>query len=691
MKKLLSLFVLILSAEVVFAQQESDTLRSYRLDEVVVTGYDGNRKLLDTPGAISLIPDVQLASFDQTSVVASFNTVPGIRFEQRAPGSYRIAIRGSTLRSPFGVRNVKIYWNDIPITQPSGSTDLNLLDTNNFQKVEVIKGPAGSIYGAGTGGAILINSFSNRGDGTSYQTGFTGGSYDLRRFNNELKTRFSGGVLNVKYARQLSDGYRQQSFFQRDAVEVSSRFTISPKHVFSTSILYSDLNYGIPGGLTREQFADDPKQARPGNQFVLGSVEANASIDHQAFLMGVTSDYQFSDNFSSKTTVYGLFSDFENPFNFDFKRDSRKTGGGRTRFSHDRSFGEIKARFIGGAEFQLAKNVARNFENDSGSTGALNFDDELKSWQLLVFTKGEFELPKNWILTLGASFNSIEYDINRLVDNIGGEPQRVVRNFDPILVPRIGLVKKLSPSVSVHGSIGYGFSPPTIEEVRTNEGSINLDLDPEEGINYELGIRGNALSGKLDFDVSGFYFRLTESIVQQQSDRGTVLFRNTGSTNQIGAEIFINYALINNRNRFLSRLDWQASYTRHSFEFDDYVKNGQDFSGNDLTGVAPNIFVTSMNAHTKAGFYGQLSYNFTDEIPLDDANSVFSNSYHLLKVKAGIKRELFPGFSADLFAGVDNLLDETYSLGNDLNAFGDRFFQPAAERNWFLGIQFRIQ
>jgi iron complex outermembrane receptor protein len=41
----------------------------------------------------------------------------------------------------------------------------------------------------------------------------------------------------------------------------------------------------------------------------------------------------------------------------------------------------------------------------------------------------------------------------------------------------------------------------------------------------------------------------------------------------------------------------------------------------------------------------------------------------------------------ELYSGVDNLLDESYSLGNDLNAFGGRFFQPAPGRNWYGGLK----
>jgi iron complex outermembrane receptor protein len=46
--------------------------------------------------------------------------------------------------------------------------------------------------------------------------------------------------------------------------------------------------------------------------------------------------------------------------------------------------------------------------------------------------------------------------------------------------------------------------------------------------------------------------------------------------------------------------------------------------------------------------------------------------------------------SLDVYAGVDNLFNENYSLGSDLNALGGRFFNPAATRNFYAGLSFRF-
>ena len=98
----LTIIVLPLAAQ----QQQSDTDSSEILEQVIVRGYEYNRKLIDVPAPIVFISKAQFSRFNNISLLPALNTSPGVRMEERSPGSYRLNIRGSSLRSPFGVRNV---------------------------------------------------------------------------------------------------------------------------------------------------------------------------------------------------------------------------------------------------------------------------------------------------------------------------------------------------------------------------------------------------------------------------------------------------------------------------------------------------------------------------------------------------------------------------------------------------------
>src|SRR5690554_1540 len=136
-----------------------DTLRSdtaVALDPVHIRAYLGRQPLLRTTAAASVLDRQALDVHRGTSFVSAVNTVPGVRMEERSPGSYRLSIRGSLLRSPFGVRNVKVYMDEIPLTDAGGNTYLNILDPGAVDGMELLKGPDGSIFGANSGGVVLL-------------------------------------------------------------------------------------------------------------------------------------------------------------------------------------------------------------------------------------------------------------------------------------------------------------------------------------------------------------------------------------------------------------------------------------------------------------------------------------------------------------------------------------------------------
>ena len=130
-----------------------------------------------------------------------------------------------------------------------------------------------------------------------------------------------------------------------------------------------------------------------------------------------------------------------------------------------------------------------------------------------------------------------------------------------------------------------------------------------------------------------------------------------------------------------------TAFTGNYFTFNDYQKGDNDFSGNDLTGVSPNTLVTRLDLRTSPGFYLNLTHQYVDEIPLNDANSVYQDAYNLVNMRFGWAKSFAGKWELEAFAGADNLLDESYSLGNDLNPFGGRYYQPAPIRNWYGGVK----
>jgi iron complex outermembrane receptor protein len=255
-------------------------------------------------------------------------------------------------------------------------------------------------------------------------------------------------------------------------------------------------------------------------------------------------------------------------------------------------------------------------------------------------------------------------------------------------MPRFALSYQINDGLALRTSVSRGYSNPTIAEVRASDNKINSTLESEAGWNIEGGIRLRDKTDRFWLDASLFNYRLGSAIVRRVNADDTEFYLNAGGTKQTGFETQASYWLIPpGTKKFISGLQFQNSYTLSKYFFSDYQIGRVNYSGNRLTGVPRGVVVSGIDVRIDKDFYLYAQHNYTSKIPLNDANGVYAGEYNLVHFKAGWRRST-PGKPIfDLFAGVDNLLDENYSLGNDLNAFGGRFFNAAPLRNFFGGIK----
>jgi iron complex outermembrane receptor protein len=661
-----------------FLTDSSDTKP---LHEVVVKAYEQNRKLIDVGAPVAVVSKASLDRFGNTSILPAMNMVPGVRMEERSPGSYRLNIRGSSIRSPFGVRDVKIYYNEIPLTDPGGNTYLNELGFYNFQSLEVIKGTAGSLYGAGIGGAVLIGSMPavwNKGLSIDY----TGGSYATNQTNVDLQLGDADHRNILSYDHQTSDGYRQQTQMRRDIGSWETMFRPNDKQTIHAYMLYSDLYYQTPGGLTEAEYSKDPQMARPPVGTSPGAVQAQAAIFQKNFTAGFSNTWRFSDHWQNTTAVYGAYTDFTNPGVRVYEYRQEPHFGGRTVVQYKTDLGASTLQVNAGAEAQKGFFETRDFGNNNGEPNGLQLDDKLNNWTYMAFAQADLKLPDGWALTGGASFNVNTLNITSLTVT---PPVTSKIRFSNKVAPRIALLKKILPDISVYASASRGFSTPTVQELEKSNGVVGPPLQPENGIDYELGGRGSFLNGRLFIDIDAFIFHINNAIVQRIDSNGFSYSVNAGGTNQHGIETFVSYRLVDRPQGFCNNLRLFISYAWHDFHYSSFIQDTNNYSGHRLPSVPPQTVVGGLDVSLKIGFYANATYTYTDRIALNDANTFYAGSYNLLGGRIGF-RKVLARWKGDVYAGIDNAADVKYSLGDDFNAALNRFYNAAARRNYFAGV-----
>lgn len=651
---------------------------SATIDEIEIRAMESQSPLRLQPAAISQIGAIELQNLNPRTISSAFNFSAGATIEERATASYRVNIRGSSLRSPFGVRNVKVYWNGFSFTTSEGTTPLNFLDISLITNATILKGPSGSLYGAGNGGVILFNNQPQKYN--SVKTSASAGSYQLQRQAIQLNYREDHFSIYSGYSQMSSDGYRNHSGMDRKNFFFSSSFFPSATQKIDFHLLYADLFYQLPGGLNFEQFQENSRQARPN------AAEQNSSIESQLLFTGISAEHQLSSNWMNRTYLSMSTIDFDHPFILDYKTELQREWAARTVFYYNGLFRLQSVRLALGAEYQSGRKTASNFANIGGNRDSLRFADDIRTANVSTFQQLEWKPGNGWLITAALSQNFTRYQVDRFADNIGTGPWLVKRSFDPVWIPRLGFSKELSDQSVIFGLFSSGFSPPTLDEFRTNEGSVNLDLEAERGWNYELGYRFRDRSEFFQANLSVFYFNLDQSISTFTNPDGVVLFRNSGATDQYGVELELDWRPYSSDFGLLREIALKHAYTGHFFYFRESLRAEEDISGNQLTGVAPHKLSNRVSVQFAGGFQWQFFHLYSDQLPLDDRNMVFQEARHILGTKIDWNYQLGNQWKINAGLGIENLTDLDYSLGNDLNAFGGRFYQTAPGRNWHADL-----
>ena len=306
--------------------------------------------------------------------------------------------------------------------------------------------------------------------------------------------------------------------------------------------------------------------------------------------------------------------------------------------------------------------------------------------QLNIFAQAGIELPWRVQLTAGLSYNNFFYGFHRVTAPMLKDEY----NFAPRYIPRISVLKKIKNTSSAYFSYSSGYSPPTIDEIHAGNGQFNKVLGAEQAANCEVGFKSMLPGNKLYVGLSAYLLRLHNTIVSRRDASGGDFFVNAGGTKQKGLELSLRYIPIDGVSGFIRKLQLQGAATYVAAAFTDYRQGTMNHSGNKLTGTSPFVFSFLADLVTAPGVYANITYTYTDRIPLNDANRFFGNAYNLVFLKLGWQKRVAPALTADIFAGMQKSFNKNYSLGNDLNADGNRFFNPAAPQFFTVGVAVRF-
>lgn len=629
------------------------------------------------PFSVSVRAIDPLTSATTISLEQTVQSIPGLQIDNRnniALGD-RISIRGMGARSQFGVRGIRVIYDGTPLTFADGQTGLEILDPVQVRSVEVLRGPASALYGNASGGAVIFNSLPFI-SGRSNSASFTIGPWGYQHMN--LEAAGSSGPLGYKASTSSieSKGYRDMS--EANVSHASARF----QYGFTSDtlrVLYDRVGYNAqnPGALNDSMMRFHRRGVSASN---LNNRTREAGRQWQAGINWLTG---FADH-ALNSTVYYVSRMIDNPIPGQVILLDRSLIGVRSILRSPELAGFSWAL---SGDFQYQNDERTEYGNVLGERGALQLLQDEKILNIGAGLQAVYKLSDQLRVLGGVRFDQLGFTADdNFIDSTNGDDsgQRTMSAFSP----SIGLAWNPSQWIAPFANISTSFESPTTTELANQpdgSGGFNNELAPQRTLSFEAGFRGE-ISDLGWYSVAAFQSRIQDAFIAYSvpniEDRS--FYRNAGVIENKGLEL-----------EFLARpfegMNLTLAYTFIESRFKDYIVGTSNFSGNRQPGVSPHHAFLGLQYVHSSGVYATANAKFSSKVAVNDANTFFSDEYTTLDLRAGAIISLAVGDEHSLalepYVQIYNTFDRRYNSAFTINAFGNRYFEPAPERAIYAGIR----
>ncbi len=671
-KYLFQLIILtIMSTNPIFADKDEPTLDEklnqefewLNQDDYNTTAFRSKSLTKKSPGSLSVITSDQIEQMGARDLMDVINTVPGITIF-RGAYNYRLQTRGNLTTSS---QDVLLMINGIPVTNNyigSGIWSYNSMSVKFIERVEVIRGPASSLYGANAFSAIINVITKTVSDTKNIEVSQKFGSFGHKQTSLIAGKQFDSGLKLSLFADQLdTDGHKGTVAKDRQTDLDGLLGTGASLAPGSTENFEDKLE--LSAKLEYEQFYFSTyyvDKNRGPNVGIYDALNDDSDLGVEDFLM----NFGFSQNLNKKLTLTP---------NFYYHKNVMKNHieylppGGIWPYNGvpypdglDQYYDVTNERY--GVDVKLDWEISQSYTLTLGTTyekmkqgdvfqeGNHYFDDNgdlvVTPWQPIpeaysfigdqernfsaLYMENVYDVTDELRLTFGARYDHY--------DDFGGS-----------LNPRLGLIYEYAPGYDVKLMYGEAFRAPSFYEMYNNHPFVqgNDELDPEEITTYEISF-GVPVNDRLKTRVTFFYNEIDDSITERHdSSTNRIVFQNTEQLKVLGVEFEARYNL--NRGSYLS-----FNYT--------YLDSEDESTGEAIGKISKQYFSIASNIRLNRHINWYTGIDWTDgQNPRpEDGYTDYGSSYYVVNTGFQFK-EFIPGVE-DLSANfhIYNLFDRDYSM-----------------------------
>ncbi|MBU1236572.1 MAG: TonB-dependent receptor [Gammaproteobacteria bacterium] len=611
-----------------------------RLDEISVTATREARATAEVPQAISVIGKETMDQKKMFNMKDALQETPGVLIDSKNGGfDARLIIRGAGLKAPYGIREIMVLRDGVPLSDPDSFTRLDFVDTQDIERIEVAKGP-GNLFAAGSaGGAIQVFSKSVFDDSANNaRVGF--GNYGTQNYHLRYGGKVSENQALAVTAthRKMDSDWRYWNEFDTTQTSLKHGLVLGSGGVLESELSYAEANVQLPGAMDAtlfEEFKSTGKQSgtseawkNSGRYSKVWFFNSKLESQHGDFTFKPRVYYNTWYHYHPVTGIVNETEDWVWNLGTDIEGSYRHTDGSlvggltvrqeRVPNSRKYRYASVITTTSAGACVDSATASGRILATCSDSKGELTEIDDSTTLLTGIYLQESWRPGERWIIDVGG-----RYDVAKFKDTnnelyaysystgryVAGAGETTLNKTFHLPAPKVAASYRLSDALHLFATVAQAAQIPSTGEIASNP-----SLDASVARNQEVGLKGRG--SDWTFDASYYVTKVRDEIVQQNNG-GVTTYLNAGRTDKKGFEVA---GLIEVGGGF--EVGGYYSWTDYKYQdFTELVSGvNLDRSGKTLPFVPENQYGLSLG--WKSGpWHARLSANTWGEYWLDNANT----------------------------------------------------------------------
>lgn len=655
------------------------------------TGFETSIKNVASNPIVVTSEEIQQKNYE--SVDQILNSIPGVNIINQG-GDKIIDLRGQGEKAKT---NVQVLVDGIQINSLDTSmtaTPINTLDVNTIERIEVIPGGGAVLYGSGTAGGV-VNIITKSGQGFRGNIGYRNSEYDSHKYTTSIGQSFGKFDVSLDYTKDDSKGYRDydennSDFFQG---KVSYKKSDTENITLKYSKFDSDETY--PGMLTKEQVNEDRKDwGRSKGEYSKTDTDKDEVV--LTYNNKINNNLEFNMSaFHQKTTMdLGSKAIMFGPFNtqMDSTFEDKKYGV-KPKLKY--SYGNNSSAVIG---IDYIKNTLKRDQHTKGLVpkmiivpgkppimGAQKIDtktiNDLDKETISGFVHNTYRY-NNFEFIQGVRYERANYDVSRNSSSLsdGLSSISTSKNEDNYAI-ELATNYLYSDTGNTYIKYERGFTSPApalLTNKSIDKGYYSNNLKSETYDTFEIGVKDFLYNSYVS--ATGFY-TITNDEITTDMDGGMppdyIDNYNLDKTKRAGVEL--------SATQWIGKLTLSQSYSYINTEIDEFKNKGVTYTDKKIANVPNNRFKF------------EAQYDFTKKIS-GNFETIYTGSSYLNNENKGGKQSgyivtnIVGNYSFNnglkIYAGINNLFNEKYYNDVDYNSDGTFSYDPASERNYYIGFNY---